>query len=258
MLRRTLRISLDRANAQKTSVELPLRPCHELSESPELQAQAVARGTRLLCVLILTFVASLSPVFSAGADRDDRAFPGASLFVDVRLDAPRKLSGLKPGSSLEGTAERDVYSGDRLLIPAGSHIHLTVGSVERRRRIANRYQPGLAYFFASRHENFPSFLSASFFLPNGPEISMRVSLVAAMHPVEICARSNAVAQAREANPMLPNHTEEKKKAKHPVSRAGLRLILEAERPTTDGPLATAPAANSHGHTTLPMTGTRAA
>src|SRR6266568_931539 len=197
MLRRTLPISLDRANAQKTSVELPLRPCHELSKPPELQTQAVARGTRLLYVMILAFIASLSPVPSAGADRDDRAFPAAGLFVDVRLDAPRKLSGLKPGSSLEGTVERDVYSGERRLIPAGSHVHLTVDSVERRRRIPNRYQPGLAYFFTSRHENFPSLLSASFFLPDGPQISMRVSLVAAIHPVEVYARSNAVARARE-------------------------------------------------------------
>ena len=126
MLRRTLRISLDRANAQKTSAELPLRPCHELSESPELQAQAVARGTRLLCVLILTFVASLSPVFSAGADRDDRAFPGASLFVDVRLDAPRKLSGLKPGSSLEGAVKRYPGSGrePELLLALGQTGHV--------------------------------------------------------------------------------------------------------------------------------------
>ena len=258
MLRRTLRISLDRANAQKSSVELPLSPRHELSKSPELQTQAVARGTRLLYVLILTFVASLSPVFSAGADRDDRAFPAAGLFVDVRLDAPLKLSGLKPGSSLEGTVERDVYSGERRLIPAGSHVHLTVDSVERRRRIRNRFQPGIAYFFTSRYENFPSFLSASFFVPDGPEISMRVSLAAAIHPVEVYARSNAVAQAREANPLLPSHTEEKKKAKQPVSRAGLRLILEAERPATDSPLATAPGANSHDHTPPPMPATRAA
>src|SRR5438034_2077356 len=237
MLRRTLRGWLARTIAQKTSIELPLRPGHELSKSPEPQTQA-APGTRPLCVWCLTLVASLWPVLSAGAEGDDRALPTASLFVEVRLDAPRKLSGLKPGNSLEGAVERDVYSGARRLIPAGSRVHLTVDSVKRRRRVRNRYQPWLAQLFTPRYEHFPSFLSASFFLPDGQEISMRVSLAAAMDPVEVCARSNAVAQAREANPLLPRHTEEKKRAKQPASRAGLRLILETERPATDGPLAT--------------------
>jgi len=264
MLRHTLRIWFARAIVQRTSVESPFRSRHELSKSPELQAQAVARGTRPLYVLVLTLVASLSPVPSRGADGDNSALPTARLFVEVRLDAPRKLSGLKPGSSLEGAVERDVYSGDRRLIPAGSRVHLTVDSVKRRRRVRNRYRPWLAQLFASRHENFPAFRSGSFSLPDGSEISVRVSLVAAIHPVEVSAQSNAAAQAREANPILRNRTEEKKDAKQQISRAGPRLILEADRPASGGLAATASegtseanGANSHGQAHPPMPATLA-
>jgi hypothetical protein len=193
--------------------------------------------------LILTLAAFLSPVLCAGADRDNRALPTASLFVEVRLDAPRKLSGLKPGSSLEGAVERDVYTGDRRLIPAGSRVHLTVESVERRRRIRSRYRPWLARLFASRHENFPVFRSGIFSLPDGSKISVRVSLVAAIHPVEVCAQSNAAAQTGEANPIPPNRTEKEEEAKEQTARAGPRLILEAERPASGGLAATASEAN---------------
>ena len=268
MLRRTLRVWLARTIAQKTSIELPLRPGHELSKSPEPQTPA-APGTRPLCVLVLTLVASLSPVLSAGAEGDDRALPTASLFVEVRLDAPRKLSGLKPGNSLEGAVERDVYSGDRRLIPAGSRVHLTVDSVKRRRRVRNRYQPWLAQLFTPRYEHFPSFLSASFFPPDGPEISVRASLVSVIHPVELCAQSTAAAQTGETNPMPPNRTEEKKEAEQQTSRAGPRLILEADRPASGGLAATASeatseatseanGANSHGQAHPPMPATSAA
>jgi hypothetical protein len=101
----------------------------------------------------------------------------ADLYVKIQLDRPLKVSALKPADVVEGRLSRDVYSGDRELFAAGSRARLTVDKLERRRRMPNDHWPWVVSFLTPRHENYPSFRSASVSLPDGREIPLQVSLI---------------------------------------------------------------------------------
>ncbi len=88
-----------------------------------------------------------------------------------------KISALKPGDVIEGKLAQDVYSGDRELFAAGSQVRLTVDKLGRRRRVPNDYWPWVIKVFTPRHENYPTFQSATVSLPDGREVPLRVSLI---------------------------------------------------------------------------------
>jgi hypothetical protein len=173
-------------------------------------------------------VACLLAAPFAGAAGDNRAVPTSSLFLEVQFEARLKLSHLKSGNALEGKVRRDVYSGNRQLFPAGSRVHLTVGKLERRRREHNEHWPWVVQLFTPRRVNYPSFQSASVSLPDGTKIPMRVSLVSAIHKIEVRARAQSAAPAQAASPAPPKGTAGKKKAWQHMSAPGPTLILEAE------------------------------
>jgi len=56
------------------------------------------------------------------------------LYLKVRLSDGIKISKLRPSDATEGVFSRSVYSGERELFPAGSHVRLIVSRLERRRR----------------------------------------------------------------------------------------------------------------------------
>ena len=58
----------------------------------------------------------------------------AGRVIRVTLDRPApKPAKLKPGSEMTGRLERPLYAGDRVLIPAGSHMKLVVDRTEKKK-----------------------------------------------------------------------------------------------------------------------------
>jgi hypothetical protein len=169
---------------------------------------APREALRTRCPAILAFDLALilalfarAPAASA-ADPNCRPLgvPAQPLVFEVQLDTPLKLSRLKPGGTLEGAARRDLYSGKCRLFPAASRIHLTVGSVERRREEHSDRWPWLVRFFFPRHENYPSFRSAIVSRADGTEIPMRVTLLSANRRVEVHVATKPAERAEKVNP----------------------------------------------------------
>src|SRR5438309_9848643 len=65
----------------------------------------------------------------------------AGLYLKVAPAHWLKLSKLKPGDRVEGTLARDVYSADRKVLAAGSHVRLLVDHTQKRRRAMNDHWP---------------------------------------------------------------------------------------------------------------------
>ena len=217
---------------EKNALDLSFRSDQELGVSLGPSAERILpRVLRTYAPSVfLALVACLLAVPLAGAQSDNRPVPTPSLFIEVQLDAPLKLSHLEPGNALQGKVAHDVYSGNRLLFPAGSRVHLTVGDLERRPREGNDHWPWVVQFFTPRHEYYPSFQSASISLPDGTGIPMRLSFLSAIHQVEVSAWAKPAAQTQEASQATSKVTSGKKKARQQMSGSGPTWILEAERP----------------------------
>jgi hypothetical protein len=113
----------------------------------------------------------------------------SSIYVKVRIAKTVKISALKPGDVVEGKLAQDVYSGDRELFPAESPVRLTVDKLGRRKRVPNDYWPWVIKAFTPRHENYPTFQSATVSLPDGKEVPLRVSLIFINRQTEVLAQA---------------------------------------------------------------------
>jgi hypothetical protein len=107
----------------------------------------------------------------------------------VQLDRPLKLSKLKPGDVVEGKLARDVYSSDRELFAAGSHVRMAVDHLEKRRRTPNDHWPWVVRAFTPRQEQYPVFKTAAILGPNGGS-ALQVSLISISRKREVSAQSN--------------------------------------------------------------------
>lgn len=113
----------------------------------------------------------------------------SSVYVKVQLANTVKVSALKTGDVVEGKLAQDVYSGNHELFPAGCPVHLTVDKLGRRRRVPNDHWPWVIKAFTPRHENYPTFQSATVSLPDGRQVPLRVSLIFINRETEIDARA---------------------------------------------------------------------
>ncbi len=125
---------------------------------------------------------------STGLQHPDLAQQSA-VYVKVQLGKPVKVSALKPGDVIEGKLAQDVYSGDRELFAAGSQVHLTVDKLGRRRRVPNDHWPWVIKAFTPRHENYPTFQSATVSSPDGKDVALRVSLISINRETKYVPRS---------------------------------------------------------------------
>jgi hypothetical protein len=164
---------------------------------------------------------------SAGAQGSNRA---PLVLVDVQLDGPAKLSHLKPGDKLRGKVKRDVYSGERQLIPSGSPIDLTVAKIERRRREPSDRWPWVVRLFAPRQVDYPASLAAVVSLPDGSRLPMSVSFASMTHEVKLTAQGRTAAESQEASG--PSHANALREGGH-GPEAPPTLVLEVERPLKD-------------------------
>jgi hypothetical protein len=172
----------------------------------------------------------------------------SSVYVKVRIEKAVKVSALKPGEVVEGKLAQDVYSGDRELFAAGSRVRLIVDKLERRRRVPNDHWPWVVKALTPRHENYPTFQSATVPLPDGKEFALRVSLISIHRETEIRAEvrtttkkkgdrpaANSTSQAEDASAtqaLLPGQSGSKdaESKSDGFANSGAIVTLEAANP----------------------------
>jgi len=152
--------------------------------------------------LLAAAVSVGSVVCSAGekpaADAQNPPSPNASLYLKVQLHNPLKLSKLKPGDLVEGNLARDVYSSDRELFPAGSHVRMAVDHMEKRRRTPNDHWPWVVKAFTPRHEQYPVFKTAT--VSAGSHVSgLQVSLISISRKREVHAQAKKKKSGQAVN-----------------------------------------------------------
>ena len=192
------------------------------------------------------------------------------LYLELQLAQSLKISKLQTGDVLEGKLSHDVYRGDQQVFPAGSPVRLTVGKLERRKREPNDHWPGVIQLFSPRHENYPTFESASVLTSGGTQVLLRVSLISMSRKVEVPAGAKSKKPAQpSASPVIKPGAASAGAATVPAQngaepgspapakqRANQTMILEAVDPAglprSDVPVPTLPL----GPVTLP-TGTQA-
>lgn len=164
---------------------------------------------------------------STGLQHPDLAQQSA-VYVKVQLGKPVKVSALKPGDVIEGKLAQDVYSGDRELFAAGSQVHLTVDKLGRRRRVPNDHWPWVIKAFTPRHENYPTFQSATVSSPDGKDVA-RKSHAAALSGVP----SNGASAGS-----LPSLDQTQSNNAEPATAGGRNggpfVTLEAANPAASG------------------------
>jgi hypothetical protein len=162
---------------------------HSRSAGENGVSNSLARWKPFAAVVVAAGLA-LASSFCLAAD--DASQPPASvdagLYVKVQLADRVKLSKLKPGEEVAGTLSRDVYSADRKVFTAGSHVRLTVDHLEKRRRRRNDHWPWVVNAFTPRHENYPVFTAARVEGVDG-ERSLQVSLIAVSRMREVHAQA---------------------------------------------------------------------
>ncbi|HWY54125.1 MAG TPA: hypothetical protein VNZ03_06655 [Terriglobales bacterium] len=136
------------------------------------------------------------------------------LYLKVRLSDAVKVSKLHSADNVEGVLAQSVYSGDHELFPAGSHVHLIVSRLERRRRARNDHWPWVVQLFTPRHENSPAFQVGNILLPSGAEVPLKVSVLSVANSMEIEAGA---------------------KSSHTNATSGSTIALEAFEPTESLP-----------------------
>jgi hypothetical protein len=149
-------------------------------------SKAVSSGLLAASVSVGSAVCSAAEKPAANAQTATSA--NASLYVKVRLDKPWKLSKLKPGDLVEGNLARDVYSSDRELFTAGSHVRLAVDHMEKRRRTPDDHWPWVVKAFTPRHEQYPVFKTA-IVSGAGGENALQVSLISISRKREVHAQA---------------------------------------------------------------------
>ncbi len=205
------------------------------------------RPLRSLSLVVLVWGAAYAQSLPSGQPSTGQALAQpdlalqSSIYVKVRIAKTVKISALKPGDVVEGKLAQDVYSGDRELFPAGSPVRLTVDKLGRRKRVPNDYWPWVIKVFTPRHENYPTFQSATVSLPDGREVPLRVSLIFINRQTEVLAQAKT---KKSAHPTASSVTEppEARAAQEAPESAGTRdkgpfVTLQATNPSGESSLA---------------------
>jgi hypothetical protein len=158
-----------------------------------------------------------------------------NLYVKAALNGQVKTSKLKPGDVVEGVLAQPVFSGSREFLPAGSKLRATVDKLERRKRPRNNHWPWVIQAFMPRHENYPTFQSATVTLPDGKEVPLNVSLIS------IGRRTSAHAMKPTGDPSIPTGPG-KSKTKPPLimtlqaNSTAVAGSTESSAPAASGPV----------------------
>jgi hypothetical protein len=152
-----------------------------------------------LCLFVLGSYVGFAHVLPASSktssdsvdEHELRSYSVHPLYLKVRLNDAVKISKLHPADAMEGVLSQSVYSGDRELFPAGSHMRLIVSRLERRRRARDDHWPWVIQLFAPRYETYPAFQFGNVVLPGGVEVPLNVSVLSVGRSKEIQAGSES-------------------------------------------------------------------
>jgi hypothetical protein len=192
-------------------------------------SKAVIRGVLLAAVLS----AASATCFAADEPTTNPQKPAAadsSLYVKVQLSDQLKLSKLKPGDVVEGTLARDVYSSDHELFPAGSHIHLPVDHLEKRRRPPNDHWPGVIKLFTPRHENYPVFKTATVSGGSG-DSALQVTVISISRRRDVHAQAKKNGSGKQAGNVEVSKSNAPSGSKRKIPQT---MILDASRVENQG------------------------
>ncbi len=201
----------------------------------------------------------------------------AGRVLRVALDRPfLRLSKLKPGVELDGRLLRPVYSGERLLLPEGTKVHVVVDRTEKQK--LKKKQPAGVIERAERARNlrfgapttYQVFLRpAMVTLPDGTRQEMKVSFirggdVVSLHPkgsdIKLGNSSIGGGAVQDVKDKAAEVKDAKKTAKDSINKyrhPQVTLRLDETAVLTALPAAPPPPAASRQKTiTIPM-GTRA-
>ena len=100
----------------------------------------------------------------------------------MTLPGPLKMSHLQSGSALDGDLARPLYVVDREVLPAGSHLHLVVESVQKERvqekkGVAERLDSMRKLGLDRKYDYQVTFRAASLTLPSGATVPLHVSFI---------------------------------------------------------------------------------
>jgi hypothetical protein len=187
----------------------------------------------IICIAACArFLPAQSSATQADGSQPDLSL-ASSVYVKVELPKAVKTSALKPGDVIEGKLAQSVYSEDRELFPAGSAVRLTVDKLGRRRKVPNDHWPWVIKAFTPRHENYPTFRSASVSLPDGKQIPLQVSLLFINRETQIHARTKTKTKAQDGAPNVSRKTQ-----------LGPMVTLEAVNPAQSLPISSSPVSTS--------------
>jgi hypothetical protein len=213
---------------------LPLSSTHS---SKVMSYSVSVSGLALLLLCCLSYAqaaTSLNALPSASSDSGRTVAtktPAATLYLKVRLDPGVKASALKPGEVITGRLSQGVYFRERELFPSGSQVRLTVDKLRRRRKAPSSRWPWVVSFVTPRHENYPSFQSASIVLPDGSETPLRVSLISISNEVDVHAKPKKSAKSThttETSKAPASESSELTAEKRAKGKAATVATLEAE------------------------------
>jgi hypothetical protein len=139
-------------------------------------------------ILILVNCLS-SVVFAAPPDEGRGAVTPA--FLEARIDGSASSPHLKPGDTLRGKIVENVFSGNRLIVPQGSRVSLTISRLERRRKGHSVVLPWPVQYFRPKYAKYPTFDFADVTLPEGARIRLRVTSFAAIEEVRASPKTES-------------------------------------------------------------------
>lgn len=168
------------------------------------------------------------------------AAANSNLYVKVQLSNQLKLSKLKPGDVVEGTLARDVYSSDHELFPAGSHIHLPVDRLEKRRRPPNDHWPGVIKLFTPRHQNYPVFKTATVSGASG-DSALQVTVISISRRRDVHAQAKKNGSGKQAGNVEVSKSNASSASKKMIPQT---MILDASQVENQGSSSTAADATS--------------
>jgi hypothetical protein len=154
----------------------------ESTSGLQLALLAAALVGSLLAAAPLGAQSGAAPSFSERSPAQVEYSVPKETILRMTLPGPLKMSQLKAGSELDGELARPLYVVDREVLPAGSHIHLVVESVQKelvqeKKGLAERLDSVRKLGLDRKHDYQVAFRSASLTLPSEATVPLHVSFI---------------------------------------------------------------------------------
>lgn len=177
---------------------------------------------------ILMLLNGMSLKLMAGAgDVDQNA--AAPAFVEARFNNPGKLSRLKPGDTLQGEVTENVFFGDRLAVPKGSRVSMSVSRLERRPKGQSIVLPWPAGYFLPKYGKYPAFDYADITLPDGSRMRLHVTSASQVQEVHASLGTRSKRNSGEKKPTSKERAKQTAKSKR-VAGPRYEVVVDQQPP----------------------------